>query len=468
MAPTSRGKRAGNPGVVVITPGGSEAETEEKSEQETAAEAVIEETTSANPRTPEAIVYKLDPDSGEERWVCKVASSLISNEWLAKRYGGGKYRVQHRKPNGTGKMVYAQQETYTIDASVRPEAMSAPVMNGDGTPAGGGGSRIDAIMEAGVMSLIQQMQNANTTQMELVRSIVAERSGPKGPNFTEILTALSPIIAAIVPALTNRPDVMTQAREIAELAAKNNGAQGGLKDFIGAFKEMMEVKELLGGGGGGDDRPTGERLLEAAIPKFMEIADRYAQNAPPAPVVQAPGAVVQPRPMQATLPAGASPQPQEGPVVWTVFVNRRVPHWVMLAQRDKNPSLYAELEIDNMPPMFMGQLREFLMRDDAVDLVLGMYPQLAQYEHWAREFFEEITKLVLGEDDEEEFDGGEDDEQIEASGSGDGGTERVAVEDDRSADERGPVGTGEKPRRRRTQSREGTGGGDGSDKAPTS
>lgn len=416
--PSKRAGRATAGRVLVVeTETPTETETEQKTEQETVGEEIISEVSAASGKSPESIIYRKDAETGEERWLAKVATSLVSHEWLAKKFGGGEYRVQHRKPNATGKMVYGGQDTIKIDPSVKPEV--AVVIAPDGSPVAPGSSRIDAIMEAGVMSLIQQMQNANTTQMELVRSIVAERSNAKpGTDWVAVLTALSPIVAGLIPLLTNRPDTMTQAREIAELATKNQGAQGGLKDFIGAMKEMLEVRDLLGGGGD-DDRSTGERLLESALPKFMELAERYAGNAG----AVAPGPVIAPPVAAPALPSG-QPQPvaQQQPMNWTAFVSRAVPRWIALAQRGKDPELYAEVEVDNMPPMFMIPLRKFLSSEGAYEAMLNAFPVLKDHEDWFRDFFETVTELVLPE---EETDGTEDEEE-DGGGEAEAGRESEA------------------------------------------
>lgn len=387
-------KQRRSPVIVVNASDGSEEETEAKTEQETAADAVIDEATAANPRAPESIIYRKDSESGEERWLGKVASSIVSNEYIAKRWGGGEYRVQHRKPNATGKMVYGSQETYKIDPSVKPEPMTTEA---DGTPVKlGGGSHIDAIMEAGVMSLITQMQNNNTTQMEMVRSMMSDRGGSK-LDWVALLAAVSPILIAIIERTGGKKDTVELAKEIADMSRDKSAPAGSMKDMLGSLKEMLEISDLMRGGGGGDDRSTGERLLEAALPKFMEMAERMG------PSPQAGGVPVAPPTSPAQLSAGA-PKPELP--VWTTFVSKKVPQWIRLAQMDKDPELYAALEVDNMPPVFMGTLRQFMRRDDAIDLVFTAFPALQEYDEWAREFFDEIRALVLGEeiDEEEELD----------------------------------------------------------------
>ena len=401
---SNRGRKAGNTRVIVVDPeAGNEPETEERTEQEQAADAVIEEATAANPKAPEATIYRKDAETGVEKWVGKVSSSIVSHEWIAKRYGGGEFRVQHRKPNATGKLVYGSQETYLIDPSIQPER-AAPEGAAAAFVTGDPNTRREAIMDAALMGLINQMQSNQSAALEMMKSFADSRRSaePSKPlDIVAIITAVSALVGAIAPFFGNRKDAMETAKEIAELATKNAGHTGGVKDMITGLKELLEVKELLGGGGGGDDRSTGERLLEAALPKFMELADHYARSAPQPQ--QQPGAVVSaPRP--AALPAGQPPT-TEGPV-WAAYVARQVPRWVKLAEMDKSPSLYAELEVDNLPPMFMGMLKTFLQRDDAIEIVLQSFPALAAYEQWSRDFFEEIISLVLGEDDEDEEDDG--------------------------------------------------------------
>lgn len=443
---SNRPRKATAPRVIVVEPeASSESETEGRSEQEVAADAVIEETAAANPKAPEATIYRKDAETGQEKWVAKVASSIVSHEWIAKKFGGGEYRVQHRKPNATGKLVYGAQETYMIDPAVQPER---PTLGGDGvTATGAPGERREMIMDAALMGLIQQMGNNNTAALEMMRSMNQQPQRETKPlDIVGIITAVSSLVAAIAPFFERKKDAMETAREIAELATKNTGGGGGgVKEMIGGLKELLEVKELLGGGGG-DDRGPGERLLEAALPKFMELADHYAQRtaAPAQPPAQLP-AVQRP----AALPAGAQP-PSEASPVWASYVARQVPRWVKLAEMDKNPSLYAELEVDNLPPMFLGMLKTFLKRDDAIDLVLQAFPALAQYEEWSREFFAEIIDLVMGEDDD-----GEDSEEDDGAATppqparrGGGAPPRGAVPTGGGGDQSGNTNPPKPPRSR--------------------
>lgn len=410
-----------------------------RSEAERAADDVIDEVRDNRPRVPVAYIYRVDVN-GHENYLDRCAPQLVSAEYLADRYGGGEYRVEFRKPGGPDgrKLVYGGKESFTIDPSIPQKnpraAASGPISNADGSPVGG--HHTDVISGA-VLSLLQQAQQmgqtqmeamraSTTAQMEAMRAIVESVSKPRDNSaMVEMLKVLVPsVVTLLTPMLTatrkEGPDPMEMFNKMMDAVkalqpAPAAAASGGSPiDAVKTAIEMMkEMREGLSSMEPGSNPPDAVAVLAGQLPKMLDsVVQIMAAKAggggdmmtPPPPVP------AQPAPVAGSLPAGVHPPAGDVQVPMTIrMMGSYVPRLVKLAQAGKDPALYAEVTVDNIPPNMMGYLREFCLRETAVDEVLQAYPHLREFEEWSREFFDAVRTVVLGEDadDDEEGENGE-------------------------------------------------------------
>ncbi len=297
----ARSKRTVAPGapaeVTLKIEGQTPAEIEEKTPGEKAAEETIDEVREASPKQATATIWRLNPDTGEKRWLANAASELISEAWLAKRFGGGKYRVQHKKPNANNVMVYDSQDTFDIDPAVRPEEpLSGAVMNADGSPAGAG-SRMDSILETGVIGLMQQMQNQNQITLAFVEKMMTKDDTPKGPGVVEVIAAVAPLVAPLLELLKARRDPTDIALQVVE-AMKPTAATPATSatDLVNMLKEGMQLAAKMNGGGGGDEASVlgvvseGVKTLGSIVSGIIDERRRTATNQDRATGIHATGA----------------------------------------------------------------------------------------------------------------------------------------------------------------------------------
>jgi len=168
------------------------------------ADAILSEAQGANPRPPKSAIYRVNPETGTQQWLAEVATSLLSLEYVGKRFGGGKYHIRHRKVQASGGYKYAGNDVYEIDPSVKPEAAPAPAPSSDAI-APPGGNIADTILNAGVLQMLQQMNAQNQLTLAMVERMRKTDDQPR-TSVPELLTAAAPIVAAIIGVFKDRKD----------------------------------------------------------------------------------------------------------------------------------------------------------------------------------------------------------------------------------------------------------------------
>src|ERR1041385_8682946 len=76
------------------------ATTPTKTVEEQEADQVIEEDRAENPRPAYKEVERLDPETGQPAFVGRFAVDVVTKDFLARRFGGGAYRVTTREQIG--------------------------------------------------------------------------------------------------------------------------------------------------------------------------------------------------------------------------------------------------------------------------------------------------------------------------------------------------------------------------------
>lgn len=73
------------------------------------------------------------------------------------------------------------------------------------------------------------------------------------------------------------------------------------------------------------------------------------------------------------------------------------------AERGKNPELYAEVMLDNLPPFIaVEELRERMSADDAVAQLAFLNGDVMRHAEWFEEFRQCVLDLLDGPDDDTE------------------------------------------------------------------
>jgi hypothetical protein len=435
VAETTRKKRTSRQALVIDLPdnaGGSPAETQDETQAKSAADEQIANALDAEAQGAEAMIYRADPSTGKEAFLDRVSAELVSSEWIGKEYGGGKYRVQFRKPGPNGGQVYGGQKRFEVDPNIPPKAprwartaASGPIHNADGSPA----SKVDDVVSAGILAMINQMQDNSRAQADFFRSVIGD-SSRKGPDFLEIVKAATPLIAPLLAMITQKreeKDPLDVALKLLELRGEQKAATGAPTDVMKTVRDVLEIREMFSGSGGGDGPDPMIKLIETVAPQLIDTfkqamaldAARAGQSMPtqgaaptPAPVprVAPPAPPTQADTVFLTTSDVAQPLTQSGEAqveAWKMLVGSRIPKILKLAELGKNPVLYAQLEEDIIPEIFKPAAREFVEDDNFTDKIYAEYPALLQHKEWMDEFFDVFAAALLGELDD---DGGEDEE----------------------------------------------------------
>lgn len=217
-------------------------ETEEGSESD---KLIAEAKSTQAPRPPFTWVYRIDADTGVEKFLGKYKVGLVSETMIAQRFGGGKFIAYTRKPKAGGGYVYATKDEYTIDESVQPERIEperGPVVDGFGK-----GDFIEKMLFASMQQSQQQSRDNAQAMMAMMTAVttaissMASGTRSAGPD---------PLVLEIVRGMVAKPaaDPMEFAVKMMDMMKTT-----GHIDPLDQLKKVLEIKELLGGGDNGMD-----------------------------------------------------------------------------------------------------------------------------------------------------------------------------------------------------------------------
>jgi len=290
------------------TNGGAPAAVSDRDE----ADAILAEAASGNPKPPKSAIYRIDRESGTQKWLAEVATNLVSLEYVARRFGGGKYQIRHRTAEPGGGYKYAGNDTYEIDDSVKPEAAgrSSPAPANLDPLVPPGGNIADTILNAGVLQMLQQMNAQNQLTLAMVERMRKSDDQPRA-SVPDMITAAATLVGALAPLFANRKDPAELALKLAEAMKPAAAPAPASTDVLSAFEKGMAVVSRI------RDRTDGSSSSDSIMPVIAEgiktlgtvvsgIAterQRAAGGAPADPRPHAPLALVPP----SSTPTAESP-----------------------------------------------------------------------------------------------------------------------------------------------------------------
>lgn len=328
-------------------------------------------------------------------------------EWtrdrLMEEWGGGKFTIKVRNPDGT---LNGQRH---IQIAGKPKNKEAPPPAQTIVPQASGGSELARVLE-GIQASNAAAQEANKGQITLLTTLVTSlinREPPKPP-----------------PA----PDPLAMLEKAANILKPRGGDEAG---GMSAFIKGLEMGRSLAGEGG---EPGMASVFMEGVKTIKDVAtmtqtnkQRPAQRRIAAP---APGTVAAEGPAAAPAP----PNNPETPVVTDQmrqiqWIKQQAAFLVHQAARQKDPELYAELFLDNLPSFLPEATVLEQMKDEGAISKLGMlYPRVLQFPDWFEEFRATVVELIESPDDAGDTDedtGGETAGVIDhaSEGGGEGGGE---------------------------------------------
>ena len=346
-------------------------------------------------------------DDITKKWVYhgRLTPAEATEEHIAGLYGGGTYRCQERVPEPSGRITYGRTRTVVISGPYKPprepvaaEAKPATSPAASPAPAMMGGN-VGDVLSAGVLQLFQASAAQQQMMMQMFSQMQAQQAtlmqavlqGEKKPGLESLLAAAAPIVTAYLSQPKQERDPLEMIRAITDIVKPVTGQQGNMADFIGAMREMLELKDMLSGNTESD--PVG-KLVES-VPGIVDVLKTEQQLRAQARTTTPNGGV----PVK-QVPTKDASIPQVQMPLWERVLRNDGKKLVMAAQFNRDPGLVAEAALEFAPDAVKPAVAEFFASEDAKQRVLAIIPEMKPYEMWLDSFLEEARALLTPEEDE--------------------------------------------------------------------
>jgi hypothetical protein len=313
---------------------------------------------------------------GESGGYCaQYSAGDLSLDNIREQFGGGKYRIRVIDERGQ----YAGNRTVEIVDLPKAAAPPAPVPAV--VPQGADLNGIAAIIAAMRPQVAPDAGESGT--MKLILAMVQQQ----GTMFQAMMSAQK----SDAPSLTDL---------LALINASNKG-KAGADDAVSMLLKGMELGKELGGGES-SMLDVAREGIHALVPLLeQERANKAAQPATPAlpapaPTGGAPGAV-------STTQAAQQPQGESVSIMQQInWLRAQLQALVVQASRGKNPELYAEVMLDNLPEFITAEeIHARLSAPGAVEQLAQLDGRVRQYAQWFEEFRVALLELLADSGEEE-------------------------------------------------------------------
>lgn len=281
-------------------------------------------------------------------WVGEYTASELTLERLAQDHGKGKYRIKGMKGG-----QFVGQKTITI-ASVPKSLQPQPTQT---------------LMPAG---------SSSTTEL---LALLEARSDKQSENMLKWAAILTPLLAPVLTRLFEGQKGTTLTELTTALANVKALDGGGKVDQMEEFTKLLSlVKEVQGDG------------AQVAGSNWVDVVRDGIQGLPH--IVAGVAAAAKGHAIPAA-PANGQAQPaqltqEETMLAW---LKRQLEALTFQASMNKDPGLYAEVMLDNLPAgADIKQLNDYLSRADWWALLTSFSPGVQPYPQWFAECREELLK----------------------------------------------------------------------------
>ena len=311
-------------------------------------------------------------DEHSKQWVYqgRLSPSEANEEFIAATYGGGEYKAVERARNPeTGNYDYARQRTIKVGGAYKgvPVERTAPdgtatVERATGAPREAAGAvKMDDLM----MSQFVQMMQMNNAVMKSVIETARPTGAPVdwGAILGIVVPSLTTLMTAMMQGQASKRDPVEIAAELMDKLKASAAPVNPLKDRLEEMKLLREVGEAFGGGGGEPESIPG--LLGRYAPDIIQAlqgAKATDQGA-----------------ARAALPSG--PPAQERPTILDVVASY-LPRLTAAAASGRDPGMYAQVVVDQVPAPFRASLRALVVTPGVVDTLIQRHPPIAEHRDW--------------------------------------------------------------------------------------
>lgn len=375
--------------------------------QSTESDGGGQETSAKEPRAEVSRIL----ESGKRAYLCEIAPENVTERFFQQNFGGGNYfiRLWKRAPKGSGLLlVRGGEREIRIDPRIASRIPSwVMAESADGTPASVDDPKSTAtrrrqrdvddddpeIRNMVRLQLVEMMKDSND-----MRARAAESQTALLASVMKMMETSSNGTAALIGAFTKaKPEGGDTTKTALELLAALEKIRPAVAaspaagaDGLGAIDRALSLLLKFRDAGEGLDLPErGEPkddLLTTVVKETLPaIASALSQRA--APATQAPAearAGVTVVPQHAEIRAAAPPQPPETAAVpsWLLFAKQSL---LEAAEEARDPSEVALSIMTLAPRKAHGQIREAVMREDAVAALVAFAPEFESYQGWLTE-----------------------------------------------------------------------------------
>lgn len=292
-------------------------------------------------------------NGGKEAFLfnCDV-QDLPIDERLRDTYGTGQYRVRVQRAGKMFKMF-----DIAVEAPATPAAPPATDM----------------------ATLANMIEAANQRTMQMVEQALGRGAAPAAADpfaALERITAIMANLQKAAPMAAPAPDHTAMFKQSIELATLISGASSrGETGFMDVLKELAGSEAVTGLFGNFMARATGQTTPQSAAPMLAPAGSAYV--APP----------VAPANM-AGMDQGATNK----------LIGEQIAFLISMAAAGRDPGLYAEMMLDNMPPPAVNYI---LSNPNVIGELTQYNAAVGQHVQWFQKLLEAMRAMIQGDGGDE-------------------------------------------------------------------
>ena len=389
------------------------------------------------PSDGDILVSRLPATGGKRESLGELDIASFSINFVASRWGAGKYFLQFRAPNAEygGRKTIVTAKVLVIGEghlAIKPLTPTTPT-------ATAAPSSVQQAMDAGLLAMIGSMakmvmtvsERPATTPDSGLKDVLLQMARDRAEDNKTMMAFVEKITTAMSSSRRGDSDPYELAVKIAQLQGGRSGVADA-KEMIGMALEMAEMV-----GGKGKDEP--EDMMSMAFKGFMGMLDKMQFAGARVPDGLPPGQHIGEIPLATSpaapdAPAPTTPTPTPTPAneadmntAMLGYLKGFVEQALKFAEAKRNPRVYAHVMADALEsyPMEVRRKATLMLAEvegtgdespfTAEAKLTKFFPDMAVHPDWFEQFFEELRlRLGIIKADEEEDDDGDEPEPHEA------------------------------------------------------
>ena len=322
-----------------------------------------------------------------------LAPDQTSSEWIARRFGGGRYIVEVLKRNEHGRELVGHGAIWDIPGPYKGVGRGLP---GIDAPVNDAAADTDRATAPGSEPPGRPMPTRELIDSALAARVMDVLNRDQRPaldlnGVAALVTAAMPVLEKLLApkAPTSDPLLRELLVELRADRARTPAAgptASALHDATRGIREVLQLRDALMPPTSEDKMSMADKLVNA-LPNLV-AAFRGTPLPPPVP----------------ELPPGEAPVVSltnpDGTPSWDVILGGFHDQLLSMASNGWEPDYSAELVMRVLPVEYTGLLNEFLAKPEAEALTIlhQAVPELRGYTQWTPDFLAGLRKLNATEE----------------------------------------------------------------------